>query len=350
MILLLALATTLTVCISAICSLLEAMILSTTDTDVDLIRHKHPQTAARVERIRQQLDTAISSILTLNTIANTLGAVVIGGLAATVFSGLALAAVPFAITLLILVFSEILPKNLGVVYRRSLLPLGSRVLVLISKIFRPITLVSNHLVSWFLRNKPQPTELQVEILALIDRGAKYGHLTGQEQNLLRNALAMDNVVLSEVMTPRTVVTTVDRDWNVQQTIKQHGTIPFARLPSYGENTDDIRGVVRRRDILQAAASGDGAKLLREMEQPAIFLPESSYLQDALDQLVESHQPLGVVVDEYGGFAGVVSMEDLLEFLIGKQFYEKDDPAENMRHLARRKAAKQKLPATDGPGS
>jgi len=344
---LLLLATFLTVGISAVCSLLEAMVLSTTDTDLDLIRQRHKKAGAILEKRRQEMDGTISSILTLNTIANTLGAVVIGGIAANIFDGYTLAAIPFIITILILFFSEIIPKNIGVAYRQTLLPLGARPLELICYLFQPVTLLSGRLVAFFLKNRPNPTGLQVEILALIDRGGKNGSLSRKEQSLLRNALSMDNVTISQVMTPRTVVTSLDQDDTVEQTVKAFGTIPFARMPIYGENLDDITGIVRRRDILQAVAAGELGQSLRELAKPPLFLAETSYLQNALDQLLEAHQPLAIAVDEYGGFAGVISMEDLLEFLIGREFYERDDPATDMRSLAREKAA-EKVSNSENP--
>lgn len=326
-----------TIGVSAICSLLEAMFLSMSETEVEVLRTRYPKAADRFTELRATMDQTISSILTLNTIANTLGAVVTGTLAAMIFSGLALAAVPMVLTFSILIFAEIIPKNLGVAYRQTLAPVMVGLLAGICASLQPITWFFGHLVNFFIRGRPAGPKVGEEIAILVDRGAKRGDLTGSEKRMVMNALALHNVPVSKVMTPRTVVTGLDGEMTIAEVLRKFRTIPFGRMPVYHETIDNVTGVVRRRDILHAAARGETGGIVSSLAVDPVLIPESMRLQNALATLLDAHQSMAIVLDEYGGCAGVISIEDILEFLIGREVYELDDPAVDMRQLARKRA-------------
>lgn len=331
---LLALAVALTVLVSAGCSAMEAMLLSTTPSDIEKLKAAHPRTGERLESLRTELDDSISAILTLNTVANTLGAVTVGGLATREFGQAWLGGVSAAMTLLILVFSEILPKNMGVLYRRPLQRLLTGPLVVIRAVLKPLTYAFRGLVRTLLGGKVEESDAEEEITLLAEKGAREGELTTAELNVIQNVLTLEDCRVKEVMTPRNVVLAADGSTTALELLREQRTIRFGRMPVYNnEDMDDITGVVRRRDILHAIARGEGTKRIREFQQEAVFVPEVGTLDKALAQLVQSHQQLGVVVDEFGGFAGVVTIEDIIEHIIGMEIYERDDMAIDMRSLA-----------------
>lgn len=330
----LALAVALTVCVSALCSVMEAMLLSTTTSDIENLKSEHPKAGATLEKLRRELDDTISAILTLNTVANTLGAVIVGGLATRAFGDAWLGAVSALMTLLILVFAEILPKNMGVIYRRPLQRLLVGPLDGIRLALKPLTYTFRGLVRGILGSKVEENDAEEEISLLAERGAREGEISTAELKVIQNVLTLEECRVKEVMTPRNVVLAVNGSTTALELLREQRTIRFGRMPVYdAEDIDKITGVARRRDILHAIACGEGNRPIRDFQLEAIFLPEVGTLDKALALLVQSHQQLGVVVDEFGGFAGVVTIEDIIEHIIGMEIYERDDMAIDMRSLA-----------------
>lgn len=323
----------LTVCTSALCSIMEAMLLSTTISDIEHLKAKRKGLGERLEMLRTELDDTISAILTLNTVANTLGAVIIGGLATKIFGQAWLGAVSAVMTLLILLFAEILPKNMGVLYRRPLQASLTNVLLFICNALRPLTYLFRSFVRAVLGSTAEESDPETEISLLAEKGAREGDLSNSELRVIQNALTLEDARVKEVMTPRAVVTAVDSAKPVIQVLREQRTIRFGRMPVYSEDPDNITGIVRRRDILHAIANNQGGRTISEFQQKTEFIPDSGTLDKALANLVKSHQQLGVVVDEFGGFAGVVTIEDIIEHIIGMEIYERDDMAVDMRSLA-----------------
>jgi CBS domain containing-hemolysin-like protein len=334
------LAITLTLSVSFFCSLLEALILSTTVAEVEALKKARPRRGAKLEELKLGLDETISTILTLNTMANTLGSVIIGGLATQLFGEAILGALSGGLTLAILVFSEVLPKNIGVAHRRSLQPLVVYPLSFMRTALRPVTWLCNLVVRIFVRAPSTEEKSDEEIILLAERGAQQGTLTRSETNLITNALSLDDVRVSEIMTPRTVVTALKKNATVGEVFRDFPNVPFARLPVYGKSLDDIVGIVRRRDLLKAKANDQDFDLVEKIMQEVNFIPETVTGANALQVFLKTHQQLLVVVDEFGATAGVISMEDVFEHLLGREIFEKDDIAVDMRELARAQLQKQ----------
>ena len=333
----LAIAVSVTLVVSAICSVLEAMILSTTPTDIEILKKQDRLKGEQLEKIRSDIEETISSILTLNTLANTLGAVLVGGIATKLFGEASIGIVSGAMALSILIFSEIIPKNLGVHYRRGLQPRAVLPLRVIRASLRPLTFVANKFVKLFIRKKTEESETGSEIILLAEKGAEEGDLNREEVNLISNALSLASVRVGDIMTPRPVVLGVPEDEKLSELLQRLRTISFGRMPIYDGTIDQVTGVVRRRDILHAIAFGEGHKTVKDLKIEAVFFSEFSTASHALETLLESQQQLGMVADEFGGFAGVITVEDIIEHLIGKEIYEKDDVAIDMRQLARLKS-------------
>lgn len=330
--LLLAVVGTLTV--SFACSLFEAMVLSTTTAEIEALKKTRPRAGRLLETMLNEIDETISAILSLNTLANGVGSMIVGALGFRLFGAARMAVATLVFAALLFLLSEILPKNIGVAYRRRLQPAIAYPLWWLRRVLRPVTWVCNLLVRFFIGTPRRPTGSDEEIILLAERGARQGTLTASESHIIANALSLDDVRVNAIMTPRTVVMALQREATVADVFREHPTLPFGRIPVFGRNMDDMVGIVRRRDLLAAKANArDGARVEQLMTE-AQFVPETASVAGALQTFLRTHQKLLITVDEFGATAGVVTMEDVIEHLLGREIFEKDDVAIDMRELAR----------------
>ena len=332
----LAIAVAFTLGVSFFCSMLEAMFLSTTSAEIEALKEKNPRRGGIFEDSRIHTEETISSILTLNTIANTLGSVIVGGMATKLFGDAALGVISAVMTLAILIFSEVIPKNVGVAYRKPLQKHCAYPLYWMRRLLRPVTHLCNLLVRLIVRARPEEAESDREIVLLAEKGAREGKLTESERDLIHNALSLSSTRVGQLLTPRSVVVALEEDQTAAEVLAMHPSIRFSRMPVHDGNLDEITGIARRRDILQSIAHGHGSRTVREMKHPVTFIPEMATAASALQTLLAANQQIAAVIDEYGGFVGVISIEDIVEHLIGREIYEKDDVAVDMRALARRR--------------
>jgi CBS domain containing-hemolysin-like protein len=335
-----------TIGVSALCSILEAMILSTTGVEIESLKKRYPARGAKLERFKVDIEETSSAILSLNTIANTLGATIVGGLAVQIWSENA--NVLFQVSLImavgILFISEIVPKNVGVLYRASLQPFLIFPLSWICTVMTPISKVIGIFVRFLIRRKKTDSGSDEEIMFLAEKSEKEGNLTSNEREVISNALQLDEVLVDAIMTPRTVVYSLNGEETVGELFEKTKNIPFARIPVYTNQTDNVTGVVRRRDILSAAAEDRDSVKLAELQTEAVFIPNAATADDALQTFLKNNQQLGIAVDEFGSMSGVISMEDVVEHIIGQEIFEVDDPAVDMRELARRRLYAEKRKA------
>jgi CBS domain containing-hemolysin-like protein len=329
-----------TIGMSFFCSLMEAVILSTTAAEIQALKKARPRRGALLETLKREIDATISSILTLNTVANSLGSVGVGVLASRFYSNSTVLVITICFGAVLLLFSEVLPKNIGVTHRRALLPYLVYPIGWLRRFLSPVTWFCALVVRPFVGPPAKVHGSDEEIILLAERGAQEGTLSKSESSIIANALSLDNVRVSEIMTPRTVVTALNRSMSVAEVFKEHPTLPFGRMPVFGKNVDDILGVVRNRDLLKAKAHDQDAGLVEQFMQEANFIPETATVANALQLSLKTHNKMLVVVDEFGATAGVVTMEDIIEHLLGREIFDKDDVAVDMRELARTRLQKQ----------
>ncbi len=337
MILIFILAAAFTIGVSAICSILEAMILSTTTAEIESLKKKYPTRGLKLEHYKLELEETSSAILSLNTIANTLGATIVGGLAVKIWpeDTNILIKISMIMTLGILFFSEIIPKNMGVIYRPTLQPILIYPLTLICLSMAPLSRFVAVIVRILLKPTANETNNQEEIMLLAEKSAKDGTITANKHVMINNMLSLDNILVNEIMTPRTVVYSIDDQETVGSLIEKENNLPFARIPVYHEQNDNITGTVRRRDILGAKAKGDDHLSILELAHEALFIPDNATAEDALQTFLKNHQQLAITVNEFGSLSGVLTIEDVIESIIGQEIFEADDPAVDMRELAKR---------------
>lgn len=316
--------------ISALCSIIEAMILSTTASEIEALKKKNFNKGVLLEQFHKDIQETSSAILALNTIANTLGATITGGLAIKIFGEDSLVYFSLGMTFGILLFSEILPKNIGILYKKDLMGYFVYPLYIIRVIMRPISIIGQKAIELLIHPiKPIQENHDTEIILLAEKRAQEGVLTEDERNMISNALTLDDIAVSKIKTPRQVVTALDGNLTLKEIFQKYPTIPFARLPVYENDFDNVIGIVRRRDMMNTQ---DNLKV-KELMQPVIFIPDAATAAVALQNFLKSHQQIAVTVDEFGSTSGVISMEDIFEHILGQQIFEEGDVAINMRDLA-----------------
>ena len=341
-----------TLLVSAICSLLEAMILSTTTSDTEALKNRHPKAGRNLERFRSELEKTSSAILALNTIANTLGATLVGGLATRVYGEASLAWFSIGMTIGILVFSEVIPKNVGVIYRTNLQPLLIPILSGVRTIMFPVSWLCKHAVQLVLPKRATEEVSGEEIRLLAEKSAQEGNLSPNERNMITNALSLDEIKVEDIMTPRTVVMALEKAMTVGEVFSDFQNIAFARLPVFEDTIDNIVGIARRKDLLAAKANDEDSKTVGDLMKDPLFVSENHSASDALKVFLGKHQQLAIVVDEWGSVVGVVTMEDIIEQIIGAEIFEADDLAVDMREFAMRRSQGQSgngSPAETGSG-
>ncbi len=329
----------LTLVISSCCSLLEAIVLGTTHLEIETLKKLSKNRGVILENLISEIDKSTSSILTMNTIANTFGATLAGTQFAMLFGAGAAAQYifPAAMTISILFVSEILPKNVAILYRPYLQKYVTYPLYWLCIVMSPIARTSSWVINKVIPRRgkhKQPSD--DEIIMLANKGQKDGLISLQERDLIANSLSLDDITIAEIMTPRTVVFALDSSLTADEAFEMEGGLKFSRMPVYNDSIDKIVGIVRRREILTAVADDRGSVKLSELATPAMFVPENGSALAVLRQFIKKHQQLGIVVDEFASLTGVVSLEDIFEHLLGSEIFDNDDMAVDMRELARNK--------------
>ena len=328
-----------TIFISAVCSLLEAMLLSTNTVDIERFSKKHPKKGELLEKYITEIEETSSAILSLNTIANTLGATIVGGLSVQLWPNdpNILLKISLLITLSILFFSEILPKNIGVIYRPQLLPFLISPLWMVRSLMTPISRLVGAILKSLLKNRKEISDGDEEIILMAEKSAKDGKLTSNESEMISNALTLDDIKINEIMTPKSVIYSLSSKETIGELFSHKSEIPFGRIPIYQNDIDNIIGIVRRRDLLSAKAKDQDSLFINKLSQKPIFINKNSVASDALQLFLKNRQQLAIVINDKNNTVGVIAMEDVIEHIIGEEIFEDDDPAIDMRELARIKA-------------
>lgn len=325
--------------ISALCSTMEAMLYSIPWTTLEKMKESGSRSGKILYHMRSNVDQPISAILTLNTIANTAGASLAGALAAAALGPEIMPYFAALFTVLVLLFGEIIPKTLGVSYPGALGRLLALPLLFMTTVLRPATWLSGQITRLITPKKsgPEATEDDINAMARISRQA--GVIQGYEETAIRNILALDQKRVHDVMTPRTVVFSLSENSTVDEAHAIPSFWHFSRIPVYAEDNEDIVGIVLRRDVVLHRDAHEGSMTLGEIMQPVHFVLESLTLDKVLAEFLERHQHLFAVLDEYGGLAGVISLEDVMEEMLGREIVDESDVAADLRAVARSRRAR-----------
>ncbi|MUM76300.1 DUF21 domain-containing protein [Pseudodesulfovibrio sp. F-1] len=320
--------------VSMFCSLAEAALYSMSWADIEKLTSTGSKSAKMLHRLRTKVDEPITAILTLNTCAHTAGAAVAGWAWANVYGKETLWLFTLVFTVIILVFTEILPKTLGVVYSDRIAPPLARPLNALVWVFRPVISVMRLLSKAVSRKTEGPNHTEDDIRAIVSLTRRSGSIKPYEEQSIRNILLLDLKTVEEIMTPRTVVFSLPAELTVAQARQQHPEWPHSRIPVWADDPEDIVGVVYRRQVLEALADDQDDLRLADIMRPVRFVLESVTLDKLLVKFLGSRNHLCVVLDEYGGVAGVVTLEDVLEEILGSEIVDETDRVVDMREFAR----------------
>ncbi|WP_300686207.1 hemolysin family protein [uncultured Bilophila sp.] len=326
----------LVVLISATCSMTEAALYSVPWTYIEQLRKKGSATGELLYQLRSRIDQPIAAVLTLNTVANTAGAAIAGALAANVLGADNTALFAAGLTFLILAFGEILPKTLGVAHACGIAGGMARPLRLMVLIFKPFIWFSSMLTRLVAPPQSGPTATEDDIRAITSLSRETGRIQAYEENAIKNILSLDVKHVREIMTPRMMVFSLQEEMTVREAYDHPHIWHYSRIPLYGDDNEDIVGIVLRKDLGRYVSNGETDKKLLDIMQPVHFVLESLTVDKLLLEFLESRLHLFVVLDEYGGLAGVVSLEDVLEEMLGREIVDETDAVADLREAARQR--------------
>jgi CBS domain containing-hemolysin-like protein len=327
-----------TLLVSFFCSLSEAVLYSLPRAAAEAMAKEGKRAGILFRRFKQDIEKPITAILTVNTVANTAGAAIAGAAFVGTFGSKWLWAFTAAITIAILLFSEIFPKTIGVTFHHRLSKFTAVPINLLIILTSPITLIIQLFVKLFMPVKKKNSSLQStqEIVSLANLHRKEGAISAMEEKIIENVLGLKDKKAVDIMTPRTVVLSMESSLTVEEARAEAGEWTHSRVPVFGKTKDDILGLVFRRDVHSAILNGEKTKTLDKIMHPIHIVPEMVRSDRLLHMFLERREHLFAVVDEYGGFSGVVTLEDVLEEMIGRQIIGEFDKTVDMSEMARRK--------------
>lgn len=324
---------------SFLCSILEAVLLSITPTFINVKIKEGKAFANTLETLKKDVDKPLIAILTLNTIAHTVGAILVGVQAEKTFgSGNNMVGiVSAAMTFLILVLSEIIPKTIGATYWKQLANFTAKTLKIMVAILKYTgVLWILQLFTRMVGGKGHQGSIlsREDFHAMADIAQEEGVFEESESKVIKNLLTFNEVLAKNIMTPRTVMITYNEDKTVEQFFTEHPNLRFSRIPVYTERTDNITGLVLKDEVFREMAFENGSKKLSEIKRNIIVVDRNMPIPLLFEQLVENKNHMALVVDEYGSVSGLVTMEDVIETLLGLEIMDESDTDSDMQQLAR----------------
>ena len=319
---------------SFFCSVAEAVLLSITPSFIATLRESKPSAAERLHRLKANIDRPLAAILSLNTIAHTIGAAGVGAKATETLKSVPLGVVSCVLTLLILVFSEIIPKTIGALYWRRLGPFIALTIGWLILLMYPLVWLSERLTKLLSGGKPHHSLTREELAATVAIGAQQGVLDDQELTVFNSLMRFPKISVSDIMTPRVVVIGFDESTTIGELFSKHPDLPVSRLPIYSEKLDKTTGFVLKVDLLLAHTRGENQRTLAEFQRQIISVHDHWKLPALLQKLIGERVHIAMVMDQYGGVVGVVTLEDIFETLLGLEIVDEQDQEVDMQQFAR----------------
>lgn len=320
--------------VSFLCSILEAVLLS---APVPYLRTKTEggsKIAAAMLGMKAQIDKPLSAILSLNTVAHTIGAAGVGAQATVVFGDAYFGLVSAILTLLILIFTEIIPKTIGARYWRSMIGFTFYTVRVMMVIAYPLVVLSTLITKLFARQKLEKTISREELGLLAEIGNQEGVLGEQESHIIKNIISLRHLKASDIMTPRVVVAAAEENLTMHEFAENPSYKSFTRIPIFSQTIEQVTGYIFRQDVFEQLAIDQHQKLLSTLKRKILVVPDSIPVLSLWDQMIIKREHIALVVDEYGGTAGIVSMEDVLETLLGLEIMDEKDSIKDMQQYAR----------------
>tara|TARA_A100001015_G_scaffold80619_1_gene89292 strand:+ start:6135 stop:7262 length:1128 start_codon:yes stop_codon:yes gene_type:complete len=327
----------LAVLVSFFCSVAEAVLLSVRPFYIAVLEAQGSRSAKKLKKLCNNLDRPLAAILTANTIAHTVGAAGVGAQAAVVFGNQYIGLTSAILTFLILIFSDIIPKTLGAVYWRQLAAPFAVLIAGLTQLLLPFVWLSEKLTRLLSRSGAGVhTFSRDEFEAMAQIGVDEGLLESKELKIVTNLMRLRQLSARDIMTPRPVVFSASEKMTVRGFFTAHSENAFSRIPVYAENEDDITGYVLKSDLLMAQARDEFDKSLLEFRRPFLMFLDVLDASSIFDRLIHGKNQIALVLDEYGTMQGIVTMEDVMETLIGLEIMDESDKVNDMQKLAHKR--------------
>jgi len=320
--------------VSFLCSVLEAVLLSLTPSYVSLLRERRPRAGKLLDGYKTDVDRPLAAILSLNTIAHTVGATGAGAQAVAVFGEAWIGVISAVLTLLILVLSEIVPKTLGATYWRSLAAPVAFTLRGLMIAMAPLVWMSQGITRLIARGENPPSVSHAEMAALAETAHRDGVFAPRESHIVQSLMRAAPLRARDVMTPRVVMAVLDEELTVGDVDWNAPELRFTRIPIFAETREHLTGYVRKDELLLARVRGETDKRLASLRRPLLVAPESLPLAEVLENFLAGGDVVAQVIDEHGGVDGLITMEDVVESLTGLEIVDEHDSVEDMRAHAK----------------
>jgi CBS domain containing-hemolysin-like protein len=318
---------------SFLCSIMEAVLLSTPMSYLKAKSEQGSRSAEALLKLRADIDKPLSAILSLNTVAHTVGAAGVGAQATIVFGEAYFGLVSAILTILILVFTEIIPKTIGANYSRELVSITAKTIRIMIIITYPLVLISAFLTRLLSRKSVELTTSREEISALAKIGTEEGIFGDKENKIIQNLIKLKSIRVSDIMTPRVVVVIAKEEMTLQEFLKNKDFLHFSRIPIYKANRDNITGYIFRETVFEKLAEDQFELKLSDIKREIVTLTGSTTLFAAWEELLKNKEHIALVIDEYGGMDGIATLEDIIETLLGFEIVDEKDQVEDMQKYA-----------------
>ena len=319
--------------VSFLCSVLEAVLMSTPISYITMREEEGYKPAKRMKDYKQNSSRPIAAILSLNTIANTIGAAGVGRQATLVFGSEWFGLVSIITTVLILVFSEIVPKTIGTHGWRSLMGFATSAIRVLIVIMFPCVWLIEKLQKLITPKDNETAVSRDEVSAMANVAEEAGDLEEDENEIIQNVINLDEIKAYDVMTPRVVCAIAPESMTLRSFFKDKSFKSHSRIPVYADNDEYITGYVLRMDVLQLVAEDKFEKTLSEIKRDIASFDEDTPMDKVWDEMLEHDEQISIVIDEYGSFQGILTLEDVIETIMGNEIVDERDSVRDMQQLA-----------------
>lgn len=320
--------------VSFLCSMMEAVLLSATLSYLRVKEENGNNSAKLFIKLKENIDRPLSAILSLNTVAHTIGAAGVGVQAANVFGEAYFGIVSAILTILILFLSEIIPKTIGARYWRELAMITGHAIRITIFITYPLVVISAYITRLISKKKIERTISREEISVLANIGVEEGIFGEKENKIIQNLIRLKKVRVSEIMTPRVVVSVAEENMTLNDFLENKEYLHFSRIPIYSENAENITGYVFRQTVFEKLAEDKEGLKLKDIKREIVVVNDTNPLFGVWETLLEKKEHIALIVDEYGGMDGIVTMEDIIETLLGFEIVDETDTITDMQQYAR----------------
>ena len=320
--------------VSFLCSIMESVLLSTSPSHLIVKKENGVIWAEPFIKLKANIDKPLSAILSLNTVAHTVGAAGVGAQAVAVFGEAYFGVISAILTILILVLTEIIPKTIGARYWKKLSGFTFYSIKIAIIITYPLVLLSAIITRIFSKNSKEQTVSKDEIAAMASIGAREGLFSENENKIIQNVLKLKNIKVNTIMTPRVVVAVADEQLTLNEFLQNKDYLKFSRIPVYGKDKEKITGYVIRQKVMEKLAEDFHKTKLKEIKRDIVIAPYNVTIFGLWETLLKEKEHIALIVDEYGGMDGIVTMEDIIETLLGLEIVDEKDTVTDMQKFAR----------------